>query len=234
MFGSQIQAQTLNISFGLVQSNVQWKTGLNRAVERYGVTSFQEPREDIVFSVGLKYLERENVSFRSEFSYYHSGGSLAVYEEPSISTIIKWDLAKSNFSIPYVSLQNYVDLVLFQQDRIRLEGLAGIHLDYILTKEDKSAPLGDLSAPIQILYQYDALNRLNFGPSFGGRYIYEFKEISLGLQYVYSPRTLQLGSYKASDEAITNGQELVEFEVTERVSFIQLTFGYNLKKNKKS
>lgn len=225
-------AQTITLSTGVVQSSTVWRMEQDRfAAANYGLNYFQVPKSDISVSLGLEYLEKEKWSVSNYISYYQSGGKLAVNEGPESNPAFRWDLEDDIYDLPYVAVNTNINLKLFQQNKTSLEGIVGIHLDYVLATENKALDLHyDRVDPLWYMNEREALNRLNGGVNVGARYAINLEKWKLGLQYIYAPKILKLAHYDFEESGKPFDNNISAFTVTEKASFIELTFGYKLKK----
>lgn len=229
---SLVSAQTITFSTGVVQSTTKWRMERDQgALATFGMNYFQIPKTDISVSLGLEYLEKEKWSVSSTIAYYQSGGKLAINERPNSNPAFRWDLENDVYDIPYLGVNTNINLKLFQQNKTSLEGIVGIHLDYVLATENKALDLHyDRVDPLWYMNEREALNRLNGGVNVGARYAINLDRWKLGLQYIYAPKILKLAHYDFEESGKPYNNNISAFTVTEKASFIELTFGYKLKK----
>lgn len=228
---SLVSAQTITLSTGVVQSSTVWRMEQDRfAAANYGLNYFQVPKSDISVSLGLEYLEKEKWSVSSNIAYYQSGGKLAA-NEGSGNTAFQWDLENDIYDLPYVAVNTNINLKVFEQNKTSLQGIVGVHLDYVLATENKALDLYyDNVDPLWYMNEQEALNRFNFGVNVGARYVVNLDRWKLGLQYIYAPKILKLAHYDFEESGKPFDNNISAFTVTEKASFIELTFGYKLKK----
>ena len=226
-------AQTIFVSTGIVRSSTLWRMEQSQSAMAYfGMNFFQIPKSDISVSLGLEYLEKEKWSMTSSVSYYQSGGKLAINERREGNPSFKWDLEKQTYDIPYVGLNTNVNLKVFQQKNAALEAVIGLHGDYVLATENKAELKYDNDDPLGYMNRQGALNRLNGGLNLGARYTFEIDRIKLGFQYIIANKMWNLASYDSQSSSVPMRNNISAFTVTEKASFAEFTFGYNLKKNK--
>tara|TARA_B110000971_G_scaffold194439_1_gene208138 strand:- start:225 stop:962 length:738 start_codon:yes stop_codon:yes gene_type:complete len=227
-------AQTITLSTGVVRSSTLWRMERGKGTfANFGMNFYQIPKTDISLSLGLEYLEKEKWSVFSSVSYYQSGGKLAVNERPLSNPSYQWDLEKNTYDVPYIGLNTNVNLKLFQQSNTSLEAIIGLHGDYVLATENTDLEISnDKNDPLGYMSRQEGLNRLNGGVNVGARYVVNIDRWKLGLQYIYAPKFLDLAHYDSAESDVAFSNNITAFTVSEKASFIELTFGYNLKKNK--
>jgi hypothetical protein len=227
-------AQTITLSTGVVRSSTLWRMERGKGTfANFGMIFYQIPKTDISLSLGLEYLEKEKWSVSSSVSYYQSGGKLAVNERPLSNPSYGWDLEKNTYDVPYVGLNTNLNLKLFQQNSTSLEAIVGLHGDYVLAIENtKLENSNNANDPLGYMNRQEALNRLNGGINVGARYVVQIDRWKLGLQYIYAPKFWNLAHYDSAELDGTFSTGISAFTVSEKASFIELTFGYNLKKKK--
>jgi hypothetical protein len=227
-------AQTITFSTGVVRSTTTWRMKQDQfARATFGMNYYQIPKSDISVSLGLEYLEKEKWSVSSSISYYQSGGKLAINERKESNPSYQWDLEKNTYDVPYVGLNTNLNLKLFQQNSTSLEAIVGLHGDYVLAIENtKLENSNNANDPLGYMNRQEGLNRLNGGVNVGARYVVNIDRWKLGLQYIYAPKFWNLAHYDSAESDVAFSNNISAFTVTEKASFIELTFGYNLKKKK--
>ncbi len=133
--------------------------------------------------------------------------------------------------MPYIGLNTNVNLKLFEQNNTSLEAIVGLHGDYVLATENEDLEIQvDNTDPLGYMSRQEALNRWNFGENVGARYVININRWKLGIQYIYAPKFLDLAYYNSAESDVPIRNNVAAFTVSEKASFIELTFGYNLKK----
>ena len=145
-----------------------------------------------------------------------------------------WDLDDNKYTYNSWSLNTNYNMEVWRAGKVKLLAVTGLHLDYILYESDAEEDFRHFKPsedPLEILVRFGALRKLNIGCNMGGRLVYTANQWSYSLNYTYAPRLLKMGKFEKEID-VGNLGVMNGISVKEKVSFITLGVGYNLKGTK--
>ncbi len=224
-------AQTVHINLGQTQTSTPFRTSTLRESGNHLLFT---PKRGWAGEIGVEYAIKPKSSFYSSFAFYQSGATQEEYNVLGQNPFFLLDLEDNEYTYNSWSLNTNYNMELWRAGNVKLMTVAGLHIDRILYESDievdynHNRPSGD---PLEFFTKYGALRKLNIGYNLGGRVIYTTNRWSYSLNYTYAPRLLKMGKYEAEIDDVGTDR-LNGFTVREKVSFLTIGVGFNLKGNK--
>ena len=224
-----VSAQTVQLNLGQTQTSTPFRTS---ELHEGGNHLLFTPKRGFAADLGVEYAIKAKSSFYSSFAYYQSGAKLEEYDVIREDPFFLLDLEDNEYTYNSWSLNTNYNMEVWRAGNVKLLAVAGLHIDRILYESDievdfnHNRPSGD---PLEFFTKYGALRKLNVGYNLGGRAVYTRNRWSYSLNYTYAPRLLKMGKYEADINEV-GAQRLNGFTVREKVSFMTLGVGFNLKR----
>ena len=222
-------SQCIELRIGQTQTSTPFRTS---TPSEGGNHLLFTPKRGWAGEIGMEYAIKPKSSFYSSFAYYQSGAKLEEYDVSREDPFFLLDLEDNEYTYNSWSLNTNYNMEVWRAGNVKLLAVAGLHIDRILYESDievdfnHNRPSGD---PLEFFTKYGALRKLNVGYNLGGRAVYTRNRWSYSLNYTYAPRLLKMGKYEADINEV-GAQRLNGFTVREKVSFMTLGVGFNLKR----
>ncbi len=224
-------AQTVHINIGQTQTSTPFRTSNFILGGNYLLIA---PKCGLAGEIGMEYAIKTKSSFYSSFSLYQSGAKLEEVNVPGENPFLLFDLDDNKYTYNSWSLNTNYNMEVWRAGKVKLLAVTGLHLDYILYESDAEEDFRHFKPsedPLEILVRFGALRKLNIGCNMGGRLVYTANQWSYSLNYTYAPRLLKMGKFEKEID-VGNLGVMNGISVKEKVSFITLGVGYNLKGTK--
>ena len=224
-----ICAQIVQINVGQTQTSTPFRTS---ELHEGGNHLLFTPKRGFAADLGVEYAIKAKSSFYSSFAYYQSGAKLEEYDVIREDPFFLLDLEDNEYTYNSWSLNTNYNMEVWRAGNVKLLAVAGLHIDRILYESDIEVDFNHNRSsgdPLEFFTKYGALRKLNVGYNLGGRAVYTRNRWSYSLNYTYAPRLLKMGKYEADINEV-GAQRLNGFTVREKVSFMTLGVGFNLKR----
>lgn len=224
-----VSAQTVQLNLGQTQTSTPFRTS---ELHEGGNHLLFTPKRGFAADLGVEYAIKAKSSFYSSFAYYQSGAKLEEYDVIREDPFFLLDLEDNEYTYNSWSLNTNYNMEVWRAGNVKLLAVAGLHIDRILYESDIEVDFNHNRSsgdPLEFFTKYGALRKLNVGYNLGGRAVYTRNRWSYSLNYTYAPRLLKMGKYEADINEV-GAQRLNGFTVREKVSFMTLGVGFNLKR----
>jgi len=231
LFSFSSFAQTVHINVGQSQTSTSFRTSDYRASGNHILFT---PKRGLAGEIGVEYALKPKSSFYSSFAFYQSGAKQGEYNVLWENPFLYFDLEDSKYTYNCWSINTNYNMEIWRAGKVKLMAMAGLHIDRLIFNGDDSYGWvndNDDRSPLRILSRNDALRRTNFGCNLGGKAVYTAERWSYSLNYTYAPRFIKMGKYEAKIEDVGSAG-LNGLTVKEKVSFLTIGVGFNLKGNK--
>jgi hypothetical protein len=224
-------SQCIELRIGQTQTSTPFRTSTGRQSGDYLLFT---PKRGWAGEIGVEYAIKPKSSFHSSFAFYESGATQEEYNVLGQNPLFFFNLEDNEYTYNCWSLNTNYNMEIWRVGKVKLMAIAGLHVDRLIFNGDDSYGWvndNDDRNPLRILSRNDALRRTNFGCNLGGRAVYNANRWSYSLNYTYAPRFIKMGKYSAKVEDVGSAG-LNGLTVKEKVSFLTIGVGFNLKGNK--
>lgn len=230
MMSVEVNAQNLSLNLGQTQTSTPFRAvyfvpgGSNHVLFT--------PKRGLAGEIGLEYATKPKSSFYSSFAFYQSGATQEEYQVLWENPSFYFNLDDNKYTYNCWSLNTNYNMEVWRAGKVKLMAVAGLHVDRLIFNGDDSygwANGNDDRNPLRILSRNDALRKTNFGCNLGGKAVYQTDKWSYSLNYTYAPRFIKMGKYYEPYK-LTGHSGIVALSAKEKVLFLTLGVGYNLKK----
>jgi hypothetical protein len=230
-YSVSIFSQNLLVSLGQTQTSTSFRTS---DLREGGNHLLFTPKRGWAGEVGVEYAIKPKSSFYSSFAFYQSGATQEDYRVIGQDPLFFFNLEDNEYSYNCWSLNTNYNMEIWRAGKVKLMAIAGLHIDRLIFNGDDSYGWvndNDDRSPLRILSRNEALRKTNVGCNLGGKAVYTANRWSYSLNYAYAPRLFKMGKYekKQTDPDLSRFNA---YSVREKVSFLTLGVGFNLKGNK--